>query len=62
MDILRIRKSPTDPWQEIAALVGPAGKDGYTPIKGTDYYTEEDKQEIVQLALAAVVNGNEVSY
>lgn len=22
------------------------GKDGYTPIKGTDYWTEEDKQEI----------------
>jgi hypothetical protein len=22
------------------------GKDGYTPIRGTDYWTEEDKQEI----------------
>jgi hypothetical protein len=22
------------------------GEDGYTPIKGTDYWTEEDKQEI----------------
>ncbi len=25
---------------------GEAGQDGYTPIKGTDYFTNEDKQEI----------------
>lgn len=28
---------------------GPAGADGKTPVKGTDYYTEEDKNEIVEL-------------
>lgn len=27
--------------------VGPAGADGYTPVKGTDYWTEADKAEIV---------------
>lgn len=26
---------------------GPAGKDGYTPIKGVDYFTEEDKAELM---------------
>ena len=26
---------------------GPQGEPGYTPVKGTDYWTEEDKQEIV---------------
>lgn len=26
---------------------GPKGNDGYTPIKGTDYWTTSDKQEIV---------------
>lgn len=26
---------------------GPAGKDGYTPVKGTDYFTEEDKTELI---------------
>lgn len=28
---------------------GPAGADGKTPVKGTDYYTEEDKNEIIEL-------------
>lgn len=26
---------------------GPAGVDGYTPIKGTDYFTEADKEELM---------------
>ena len=26
---------------------GPVGADGYTPIKGTDYFTEADKAELV---------------
>lgn len=29
------------------SLKGADGKDGYTPIKGTDYFTEADKAEIV---------------
>ena len=33
---------------------GPAGADGYTPIRGTDYWTEEDKSEIVSDVLAAI--------
>ena len=41
---------------------GPAGADGYTPQKGVDYYTEADKQEMVNLVLAALPNGDEVYY
>ena len=33
---------------------GPAGADGKTPVKGTDYFTEADKQEIAQAAAALV--------
>ena len=41
---------------------GPAGADGYTPVKGTDYFTESDKTELVNAVLAALPNGNEVAY
>lgn len=41
---------------------GADGKDGYTPIKGTDYYTEADKEEMIQEIFSRVVNGNEVAY
>lgn len=33
---------------------GTDGEDGYTPIRGTDYWTEEDKSEIVSDVLAAI--------
>lgn len=33
---------------------GENGQDGYTPIKGTDYWTEEDKTAIVNDVLAAL--------
>lgn len=38
------------------------GSDGYTPIKGTDYFTEEDIQTIVNAVYAKIANGNEVAY
>lgn len=41
---------------------GTNGKDGKTPVKGTDYYTEADKQEIVQLVLKELPSGEGVSY
>ena len=41
---------------------GKTGADGYTPVKGTDYYTEADKQEIVSLVLEALPSFEEVSY
>ena len=41
---------------------GTNGKDGHTPIKGTDYYTDADKAEMVNAVLSALPNGDEVSY
>lgn len=33
---------------------GPQGEPGHTPIKGVDYWTEQDKQEIIQAVLDAI--------
>ena len=38
------------------------GQDGYTPIRGTDYWTEADQAAIVADVLAALPNGDGVSY
>lgn len=35
---------------------------GHTPVKGTDYWTAADKQEIVNNVLAALPDGTEVKY
>lgn len=35
-------------------LDGAPGNDGKTPVKGTDYFTEADKTEIVNSVLAAL--------
>ncbi len=49
-------------------VAGPAGEDGkdgadgYTPVKGTDYFTTEDINEIVNAVYAKVADGNEVAY
>lgn len=59
-------------WREIVTVVdgndgvdgtdGKDGADGYTPVKGVDYFTEADKAEMVTAVLAALPNGDEVSY
>ena len=41
---------------------GPAGADGYTPVKGVDYYTDADKNELVQAVLSALPAAEGVSY
>lgn len=41
---------------------GDPGAPGKTPIRGTDYWTAADKQEIVSAVLAALPDGTEVSY
>jgi hypothetical protein len=33
---------------------GKDGEDGYTPIKGTDYFTEADKQEMIASVIASL--------
>ena len=41
---------------------GAAGAPGKTPVRGTDYWTEADKQEIVSSVIAALPDGTEVAY
>lgn len=41
---------------------GEDGQDGKTPVKGTDYFTQADKTEMVQLVLAALPNASGVSF
>ena len=36
---------------------GEPGRDGHTPVKGTDYWTETDKAEIVADVIAAIPGG-----
>ena len=41
---------------------GKNGADGITPVKGTDYYTKEEKEELITEVLQRIPNGNEVAY
>lgn len=41
---------------------GPAGADGYTPVKGVDYFTDEDKTELVNAVLTALPAAEGASY
>lgn len=55
-------------WTNIIAMAdlkgdpGTPGTAGHTPVKGKDYWTAADKQEIVNNVLAALPDGTEVSY
>lgn len=54
--ILNIKKNGA--WVEVPAL---KGKDGYTPVKGTDYWTDEDKAEIqsyIDTQIGGALNGS----
>ena len=48
--------------QGIQGPQGEQGPAGYTPVRGTDYWTDADKQEIIDAVIASFTNGNEVSY
>lgn len=51
--------------QGIKGEKGDPGKDGYTPVKGVDYWTEADKAEVqamIDAALAAIPNAEEASF
>lgn len=41
---------------------GPAGADGYTPVRGTDYWTAADQEQIVSDVLAALPNAQGVNF
>ena len=66
MEILKVKINGV--WQTIPAIKGvpgpkgDPGSNGTTPVKGVDYYTDADKQEMVQLVLAAIPSAEEVNY
>lgn len=43
--------------KESGEFDGPAGADGYTPVKGVDYYTDADRDELVQAVMSALPSG-----
>lgn len=45
-----------------AGADGSPGADGYTPVRGVDYWTDADQQQIVADVLAALPDGDGVSY
>ena len=47
---------------EVPAIVGPPGKNGRTPVKGKDYWTEEEQAGIVNDVLAALPTWEGGSY
>lgn len=53
--ILKI-KNERGEWEEVTALVGT------TPKRGIDYWTEQDKEDIIVEVLARIPDGDEVSY
>lgn len=43
-------------------IQGEKGADGYTPVKGVDYFTEADKTEMVNAVLAALPSAEGVGF
>lgn len=41
---------------------GPAGQDGHTPIRGTDYWTDNDKTEIINELLTHFIDAENKAY
>lgn len=48
--------------KESGVFDGEDGKDGYTPVKGTDYFTTADIADIVNAVYDKVADGNGVAY
>ena len=42
-------------------IQGIQGEAGYTPVRGTDYWTDTDKQEIINSVLSSLLYAEEVS-
>lgn len=49
-------------WLNSLELIGTPGKDGYTPVKGVDYFTSTEKYEMMCGVLEMLPNLDEVSY
>lgn len=48
--------------EQLAALKGNQGDPGHSPVKGVDYFTEADKQAMVQEVLNSLPDGDGVEY
>ena len=65
--ILQI-KDANGNWIPVPSITGPkgdkgdTGANGYTPVRGEDYWTESDKTEIVADVIAQLASGDEVGY
>jgi hypothetical protein len=59
---VRVEGDATYQYVDLKGDKGDKGNDGYTPIRGTDYWTEADQTAIVADVLAALPNGDGVSY
>ena len=46
----------------VAGKNGTNGKDGYTPVKGKDYFTDADKAEMVTAVIAALPHAEGVGF
>ena len=61
MSVLKVKNGDT--WQAIQTIKGEPGTDGVTPVKGTDYWTAADKQDIIdEVLLAALPVAEGVSF
>lgn len=70
-DTMEVRYTPSDTsMPEVGSVIvalpqgkkGDTGADGYTPVKGVDYFTADDKNELVQAVLAALPAAEEGSF
>ena len=55
------REPTPDIYQQLLAAIA-ENREACAPEKGVDYFTEADKSEMVTAVLAALPNGDEVSY
>ena len=59
----RVTITDAEGTESFDVMDGKNGADGYTPVKGTDYFTDADKSEMVNAVIAAlpVYNGEAVA-
>lgn len=58
----KLKFNLTDGTTQEVAFTAPQGEAGYTPVKGTDYFTEADKEEMVNDVLAALTSAEGVAF
>ena len=65
MSVFKYKDPTSNSWQEISNIPGPAGPAGKTPVKGVDYFTEEEKQELtneIKVNLEIPSTASEITY